>query len=130
MSDTELFELCKEVYKRFPSWQIENPFFLGVRYYGSPHVTDIQITNDSSSTFIAPLYTSDYILEKLPGRIHSGHYSLDLRLSKVDNEYNFAYMDKHFGFHYEGISDTPLKALLKLVIALKGTLKQEQKGKS
>lgn len=70
MNDLELFELCKEVYK-MTGWQIDNPSFFGLQYSGSPYETDVHITTDPSADFKSPLYTSDYLLEKLPKRVNN-----------------------------------------------------------
>ncbi|WP_160665120.1 hypothetical protein [Pseudarthrobacter sp. ATCC 49987] len=94
--DTELFELCKEVYKR-TGW-----------------IGTINLINDEvGATFMGPigantvpLYTSDYLLEELPWGYGVRKYP----------EYYLAFSWDNDNRYVE--SETPLKALLKLTIAL------------
>lgn len=128
--DTELFELCREVYKR-TGWQIENPMFFGAQYIGSPYETDVHITSDQSAVFIAPLYTSDYIIEKLPNHCKYGSFALTTFYDDGHN-YDAGYIDIGEGGAYWGIStndNVALKALLKLVVALHEEGELLEKGK-
>ena len=99
--DQELFELCKEVYER-TGWQ----------------PTDWQHGDEDGQ----PLYTSDYLLEKLPNKIKGKHSTGWLTLSPMDKETWGAGYEADHTEHIDDYklewSDTPLKALLKLVIAL------------
>ena len=113
--DNELFELCKEVYNR-------------TAWYG----TALLIT-ESGPTMVGPmdkdssvpLYTSDFLLEKLPTSIPrlkegvSRDIIMDTGYVKGEFVWRFRYDN---GFEMDGtieaFADTPLKALLKLVIAL------------
>lgn len=119
---TELFELCKEVYERSPEWGIDTS---DQRLYHFDRDGDIQMQNPrdaisfNSSTCV-PLYTSDYILEKLP--------KLLKHPAAQDEEYTVGvswHIDKkEWVADYErsmiphAYADTPLKALLRLTIAL------------
>lgn len=125
--DNELFELCREVYKRFPEWNNTKEI---VRKYSlkeesqvmwrPPEGMDLLITAGSIE-WEHPLYTSDYLLEKLPGYLTRKQDDEvgDLRMIKTgstDGSYTYFY---EFGVpEYRSYSDTPLKALLKLTIAL------------
>jgi hypothetical protein len=95
--DTELYDLCKEVYKR-TEWSLTP----------TPSVPSWYITADKQyNTIAVPHYTSDYLLEKMPffcGVYHdsSGVWRADVHIGLIKRYY----------------AATPLKALLKLVIAL------------
>jgi hypothetical protein len=107
--DTELFELCKEVYKR-TRWQ-PTGYFDG-DYVVTQEDADAGGYDDDQ---LKPLYTSDYLLEKLPSKL-DGNLLLEADGSAADKW--CAYYDsmpvKIIAFH----ELTPLKALLKLTIAL------------
>jgi hypothetical protein len=98
--DTELFELCNEVFQR-TGWR------------------------DGSLTFISghpytPIYTSDYLLPKLSTRY------LSLENSATHGNALWVAL---WGMSVRTSADTPLKALLKLVLALKkaGELKPTER---
>lgn len=115
MQDNELFELCREVYEK----------------------TDLagdQIWPDGR--LATPLYTSDYLLEKLPQFIRFDGFEIS-RLEVCPAGYGKEYKTPNYtpkrpyvaewcaGYHTKhgeiiklGVSDTPRKVLLKLVIAL------------
>lgn len=98
--DNELFELCREVYEK-TGWIIDNADF----WVGEP----------------VPLYTSDYLLEKLPKNIKDGSDFIWAWLSMDclgDDGWQFGYRKGAAAPLIKAISDTPFKALLKLVIAL------------
>ncbi len=128
MNDPELFELCKEVYKR-TEWKDTDC----VWYSNAGEVHDKRSVWHKNDVFDkpanVPLYSSDYLLEKLPANVASKIYEENFAQlwtrkdqDKDEPERYFAYyavMSKEncmsdFGVH----SDTPLKALLKIVIAL------------
>lgn len=116
--DNELFELCKEAYRRtqwagipaeqwfgFKAGTLETPVILG-------HT---------------PSYTSDYLLEKLPKELEN-HF-LVLEICNAHNELEWTadyYNHRYFTYlvSYEPSKadvthgNTPLKAILNLVIAL------------
>lgn len=122
MNDPELFELCKKVYERLPDWKHTDLYLYkrdgderGWHYIGNGN-RGISYGNMQSGftldekDHLIPLYTSDYILEKLKNTRY-----LSLAYPSVHkNDHWFAM----WGMSRKGISDTPLKALLKLVIAL------------
>lgn len=91
--DNELFELCKQVY--FTTYWNNN---------------EKRLSTGRPGTFI-PLYTSDYLLEKLPR---------DTALFKtilVADEHRY-YANSAKALDSNCYSDSPLKALLKLTLAL------------
>jgi len=112
MKDNELFELCKEVSDVLPEW----------RYTGRIYSKEGDILQTNSPTLAklsVPVYTSDYLLEKLPHRIGTPRFYQYLRMSKAEMSYCFAYMSPELTFGIQGTANNPLKALLKLTLALK-----------
>ena len=121
MTDTdqasELFELCKEVYGRTGWADGDSSLQWWLKYFYAEGKHDLKLVRVEDEKEIGkydvPLYTSDYLLEKLPywvsvtkegkyAAIPKGHqYS-----AQIVNEAPVIY------------SNTPLKALLKLTIAL------------
>lgn len=87
---SELFELCEQVYEA-TGWK----------------PTDWQHGIENGQ----PLYNSDYLLDKLPKNSDEGY---PLTMGCIE-EWRFYYWGDVI---IEGKSDTPLKALLKLTIAL------------
>jgi hypothetical protein len=120
--DTELFELCKEVYKR-TGWATRD----WIREDGL--LVDYNVWGTST-----PLYTSDYLLEKLPAYLeywNGGNEAGYLVLKHWSKDYEAGYWAENDGLSADnkftsGYSISPLKALLKLTIALHdaGELKQ------
>jgi len=137
MTDTnqasELFELCKEVYE-LTGWDNTHSIILemvtpGVK--GSRRVRDWHNNGDfviGEQDGAYPLYTSDYLLEKLPKTLErpndaygalwgkpnltlldDGFWEASYRYEDEMNYPDFCYVNEHL---------TPLKALLKLTIAL------------
>lgn len=119
MNDTELFDLstlCKEVYKRFPKWDDDTlqSWFEDVH----PDLSfnrGIFYTFDNNETEyfkrLAPLYTSDYLLGKLPVVTEVHKYTKFycarfVNLKRLTQEPTVIE------------ADTPLKCLLKLTLAL------------
>lgn len=117
MKDDELFELCKEVYEK-TGWDGTNQFYFcnNVREV----VSEFEYIDNNSNhrfdkKFDTPLYTSDYLLEKLPKEIDG----YPLQLASYGGWTAKLTYDTHDAIaHYQGVSDTPLKALLKLTLAL------------
>lgn len=102
----DLFELCREVNEFLPDYNNE-------LYRMDSH--DGLVVRWGT----IPLYTSDYLLEKLPATI--GRYGTKqyLRMAKTDKGYSFCYMNYlDLVPELEHSANTPLKALLKLTIAL------------
>ncbi len=98
-------ELCKEVYER-TGWK----------------PTDWQHGIEDGQ----PLYTSDYLLEKLPAHFYGGTIAMTAETDEGPTRYSFFYEDNYEtakvvhckNVRLQGWDDTPLKALLKLTIAL------------
>lgn len=109
--DNELFELCKKVYERTKDtwgWTDEMQW-IEVNHFGEVSIFPKWRSLSDNSAEVqkhAPLYTSDYLLEKLPQGVsvykEQLAYAYNAGLPKVERQ----------------VSDTPLKALLKLTIAL------------
>lgn len=105
-----LFKLCKEVYRR-TGWR---PDYREVKKFdrdGGIVAQEFLYNNDHT-----PLYTSDYLLEKLPATIKNEFDGGDdyLILYKKNSSWYADYMGQFLRCN----ADTPLKALLKLTIAL------------
>lgn len=123
IASRELFELCRQVYEA-TGWTMDKaPMFHNVAgglaviswedYYSGKYT--------SVPPYPIPLYTSDYLLEKLPKV---------LWLNSTTSAKLFMDATGHFGgfmFYYAltggvikclGEADTPLKALLKLTLEL------------
>lgn len=124
--DTELFGLCKEVYKR-TGWDDEKlGAFMKDVYPGENPMGIFETKEPLESKYIktqCPLYTSDYLLEKLPKKIvkDSADYWFSLYPMDRQGSWGVGYSDESGPSNLDiyGVrSDTPLKALLKLVIAL------------
>lgn len=122
----ELFELCKQVYKNL-GWQIEDSKWFCKRNFDDGYdIEDYPLVAEYIEDGNIPLYTSDYLLEKLPDFEELHHWSLTLdhdgRDEKglcwgayyVDNDDN----DLSIAAGLYASADTPLKALLKLTLAL------------
>ena len=119
---SELYELCKEVYE-LTGWEVGLNV---IRDDGAvfDELSDHCLINGKE---FVPLYTSDYLLEKLPPVIFirtSDGANLTAILTlwiNGDKTAHVAYMipfDEQNRGEYARESDTPLKALLKLTIAL------------
>ena len=138
MIDNELFELCKEVYKRFPEWNdTQNGYYFVDGREPLLYDNDVFAVEEDDQwwgqmAFLAPQYTSDYLLEKLAQTdgmpiVFFGH---DHGQTNTPRAW-FAHKDVSGTLHTEDSgegADTPLKALLKLTIALDnaGQLKGEK----
>lgn len=114
--DTELLDLCKQVYEA-TGWDDDSlRHWLG----GNIHQkrlfeSDIYLNNTTEDTYV-PLYNSDYLLEKLPAQLEQG----ELFVGKWGKSYwRAGYFNYKPGWSdLRDFSDTPLKALLKLTLAL------------
>lgn len=126
MIDKELFELCKQVYEvtwwdRYHNGHIE-------QYIEKAYFTIDGILQDSvvdrykllKEQFVCPLYTSDYLLEKLPESILlDKQYKRWLSMDNLGSDgWQFSYRAERTAPLYASVSETPLKALLKLTLAL------------
>jgi len=123
MQDKELLELCKKVYQRTGWKDTLEAFYIPVDFKSNDVWVKTEHNYDDSKMFwYCPLYTSDYILEKLPDetglqnpRIEKGVFVQKQSTTTVAMRYRAAYKFASLRSQY---ADTPLKALLKLVIAL------------
>lgn len=119
IEDLELFELCKSVYEKlgwkgeFVSW-IQNGKTVSTIHKNHPEYYGIVETD-----YVCPLYTSDYLLEKLYFVLFKGkrkHISL---IFEEDGSYSIDADDIYNGPRLNvQNADTTLKALLKLTIKL------------
>jgi hypothetical protein len=116
----ELFELCKEVSTRL-GWAVDEDSDL-TRKWGRDGIGNLQIEPIGGGIFFGqvPLYTSDYLLEKLPSenseQIHAV-YGVYLLTGSKSKKWGASWECDTGQYEIEH-ADTPLKALLKLVIAL------------
>jgi len=120
--DNELFELCKTIYEK-TNWDNDLLAYLNWREIVHDEPRNLQVSNTKSDMqwkSFAPLYTSDYLLEKLPGQFgNRGSSSAQcLRLCKSNEGYMAGYIGVDLVWWLESTADTPLKALLKLTLAL------------
>ena len=117
---SELFELCKQVYEA-TGWKDT---------HGRLDDGNHTIRNEGNEVLLGtkqvPLYTSDYLLEKLPAHFYGGTIAMTAETDEGPTRYSFFYEDNHEtaqvvhceNVRLQGWHDTPLKALLKLTIAL------------
>lgn len=121
--DNELFELCKEVYVN-TGWETERSYWSDTRDPSKyiEAVRELKVIDykpkwlngkDNEDNHVVPLYTSDYLLEKLPKDIDS--YTIGVVWSNIQESWRGEYGNNE---HYVVHADTPLKALLKLTLAL------------
>lgn len=111
--DEELIALSKKVYE-ITGW---NPHKGYVNWFRKIVVSN----KDRYSKPIAPKYNSDYLLEKLPTKLKIMSTSYWLTLSPMDKQTWGVSYDHDDTLQYSDTfvyADTPLKALLKLTIAL------------
>ncbi len=137
MTDTnqasELYELCKEVYEK-TGWEDVRDFYHENDTFDEETQTFkrngiFSIVEHKRADYNTPLYTSDYLLEKLqPFKTEAKGNRGDMMpvnafvfvRGESKNEFRAGYRYNLNGAKYsDGIyADTPLKALLKLTIAL------------
>ena len=107
----ELFELCASVYK-FTGWKTG-------RHIWSPKRPLVCKGDDFMDGMSFPLYTSDYLLEKLP--VHVDKERAKHLYQYVETFYPYTKREYMVGYEkseFSEYADTPLKALLKLVVTL------------
>lgn len=134
MQDKELFDLCKQVYEA-TGWGL----VLGMLHFDADGIKTMRSYRDgiAFTKGCTPLYTSDYLLEKLPPAlwVYSSKegrklvHLLNIARQGDGNSvalYEIPY-DEEFRGAYQSRSETTLKALLKLTLALHeaGELKLE-----
>jgi hypothetical protein len=114
--DNELFELCYEVSTKTNLVMPKSTRNRWLLERGS-HYGLVKIKPVAPPQYrIAPLYTSDYLLEKLPTKINDTSLVIE-----TDGKIWWAhYLDENYigGGKLYREADTPLKALLKLTLAL------------
>lgn len=131
-SDRELFELCNDVYKRFPEWN--NTLDGGYRWclmpdgkYDTFRLSDAEIypAGYREAWFAGvPVYTSDYIFGNLPAYINSEGRKWffilcrEISGSQWQTGFETIYEEKFNEAIYNVSARTPLTALLRLVVAL------------
>lgn len=116
MKDDKLFKLCQEVYEIFPSWLYEKndkDIWFTKDEYGeidtTPYIVDNCCWLETDEELVAPLYTSDYLLEKLKAFkvcVFNDTENGEVQAYIEDNDETF------------NTSDTTLKSLLKLILSL------------
>ena len=120
---SELLELCKEVYKR-TGWEDVRDFYHENDTFDEETQTFkrngiFSIVERKRADYNTPLYTSDYLLEKLPKKYNNGILLLAITNSTQWGAEYYSFSPPERGAKTDVyISDTPLKALLKLTIAL------------
>lgn len=105
---SELVELCKKVYEK-TGW------IVGDESWDWHTTTDAKL----DSMFIAPLYTTDYLLEKISKIVDylSLNHNNKLSIDSLDGEKGKWYAHYwHRSRRSQVSSDTPLKALLRLTL--------------
>lgn len=121
--DEELYKLCSEVYEK-TGWEDVRDFYHENDTFDEETQTFkrngiFSIVERKRADYNTPLYTSDYLLQKLPVQLdyEDFHGNIYMEYKVPDSVYKFGYID---GSEYRNSvwSDTPLKALLKLTIAL------------
>ena len=128
---SELFELCKRVYELFPFWAGTDMIY-GKEQDGNWKIMPLTLSIPKRDRI--PLYTSDYLLEKLPSSIESKEYpgKRAVLWTRKEDDHLDKYPEgrvTYFAWYFvtgvvDGVSDfgvhadTPLKALLRLTIAL------------
>ncbi|KIM16577.1 hypothetical protein QV65_13050 [Rhodococcus erythropolis] len=94
--DEELFELCKEVYKRFPEWNDTRDFWWWDKRLYTPDDKSVsngfELSEYMHNQFIVddkqegmPAYNSDYLLEKLPTKLAYNNAEYFYYLEKFDD---------------------------------------------
>lgn len=106
--DNKLFELCKSVYEK-TGWKTGQWYENNV-WEGNEKLVSTERTY--------PLYTSDYILEKLPKETRFGTPQLIWYARHWEACYTDAFDSLWNQELKSHAADTPLKALLKLTLAL------------
>lgn len=105
---SELFELCKEVETR-TSWEDTTSAYLWVEAHDT-----YELDNGNPLAFghpPIPAYTSDYLLERLEDKSPTLTHFHDEKIERRWGANTWTSIET-------GYADTPLKALLKLTIAL------------
>ena len=125
----ELYQLCREVYEK-AGWKDTKEHIFDINAWPFVEETsDYHVLPPDmypKKFLVAPLYTSDYLLEKLPAHFYGGTIAMTAETDDGPTRYSFFYEDNYEtakvvhckNVRLQGWDDTPLKALLKLTIAL------------
>lgn len=118
MQDTELFELCKGVYEATKWTDTTQYLWVDDSFHSThPEWDSIETASHNMSGKGIPLYTSDYLLEKLPKAIK--RYSrFELTPTMANTRWSAGYWSIDRLNSQSAVSDTPLKSLLKLTLEL------------
>lgn len=128
--DAELFELCKQVYEA-TGWEnnigyrstILKDSVMYDKIFPRPNEHRLNHEDKDIGTYDeCPLYTSDYLLEKLPKEYWLDNFTkVNLFMDSTGHAGGYMYYYSKVGgvIHRYGEGDTPIKALLKLTLALK-----------
>ena len=123
--DKELFDLCKQVYEK-TRWD-EQPsakLYLEKYYYNDKdNLTNAVVEKYKTlyEQFVCPVYSSDYLLDKLPTKLKDKNQVITAWLSMDnlgDDGWQYSYRPGPATPILKALSDTPLKALLLLTLAL------------
>jgi len=125
--DKELFDLCKQVYEK-TEWKQQHDWYM-TDTASKTKVTYIShegMTKNTPDWYTehCPAYDSDYLLGKLPkfSPVAKGCYLTVMeKQTPKDKREDFYWTAGYFcgdGWSFTGQSDTPLKALLRLTLAL------------
>jgi len=126
-----LFDLCKQVYEKtgwkdtFAVYEQTDGIPLGTPYVAYPELERrFVLWGTQEMKKQTPLYTSDYLLEKLPKAITSFYgksYPLSPQVMASGKYFYAMYKHDMAGLNEDVLeqqAETPLKALLKLTLAL------------
>lgn len=118
MNDTELKELCIEVYKR-TSWNQTKEAYYYYEFGGVKIEPYSSLVENDDYYMVAPLYTTDYLLPKLKSGAGVTKDSDGYTARRPSNlgVFPVGYKDPLHG-RIGWTSDTPVKALLTMIIAL------------
>ena len=114
---SELFELCKEVYERL-EWQIDDATWIVGDENGDLFILTKEVEAQGYYDYYAPLYTTDYLLEKLPNYIYL-QQSADGKSWRASQLQPTELRTAENAYQSINTSaDTPLLAILKLTLKL------------
>lgn len=112
--NSELFDLCKEVYEK-TEWETKARYYMNIN--GKSSIWHWQDAQEFDKSERVPIYTSDYLLEKLR---ETKRIDVIVGINRINEIQCYAKALNLMELHSDikSFADTPLKALLKLTIAL------------
>lgn len=120
--DEALYVQCKLVYESL-GWDDNSlQHYLGGEIYDRPLFESDAVLMHAPRDSYAPLYTTDYLLGKLPSNLDIDGKIFHLTIRCINLAYNVCYSYTGYGTDeskYIFLNDTPLKALLQLATWLK-----------